>query len=175
MIFSPLSLAGTWTIDLDRHADERGFFARTFDLALLEGAGMVSAYPQHSVAFNSAAGTVRGMHFTYAPYEETKIVRCTRGAVFDVIVDIRPQSATFRSAVGIELSAENGRALYIPAGCAHGYQTLADASEVLYLITPPYVTGYAGGLRYNDPLLGIAWPLPVTIISERDLAWPLLA
>jgi dTDP-4-dehydrorhamnose 3,5-epimerase len=170
-----LALEGAWTIEVEPLADERGFFARTFDRALLEEAGLVADFPQHSIAVNTHAGTIRGMHFTRAPFEETKIVRCTRGAAHDIIVDIRPTSASYRRSVAVELRGDNHRALYIPPGFAHGYQTLADDTEILYQIAPAYVPGYAAGLRFDDPALDLAWPLAVRVIAERDRTWPLLA
>ena len=161
-------------IDLEPLVDDRGFFARTFDRAIFEEAGLLGDFAQQSVAVNSHAGTIRGMHFTRPPYEETKIVRCTRGAAHDVLVDLRPESRSYRRSIAFELREDNHRALYIPPGFAHGYQTLADRTEVFYQIAPAYVPGYAAGVRFDDPVLGLSWPLAVRVISERDRTWPLL-
>lgn len=127
---------------------------------------------QCNLSFNHRAGTLRGMHYQAPPATETKLVRCVRGAIFDVIVDLRPNSPTFLQHVGVELTAENRRALYVPELFAHGYQTLTDDTEVLYMVGEFYTPGAERGLRYDDPALGIAWPLPVSAISEKDLAWP---
>jgi dTDP-4-dehydrorhamnose 3,5-epimerase len=129
---------------------------------------------QTSLAFNHHRGTIRGLHFQYPPDEETKLVRCSRGAILDVIVDVRPESRTYLQHVAVELTADSHRALYVPARCAHGYQALEDATEVMYQMGAFYAPESSGGLRYSDPRLGIAWPLPVVAISERDRSWPLL-
>lgn len=172
MIFEELPLAGAYRISLSQHTDERGFFARTVCEDTLAARGLVGRFRQSSVSFNLRRGTVRGMHYAVAPHAETKLVRCTMGAIHDVIVDLRRDSPTYRQAVGVELSAENRAALYIPAGLAHGFQTLRDETEVLYLINRTYVAEAARGLRWDDPALDVVWPEPVTIISERDLAFP---
>lgn len=166
-----LNLPGVYLIEPERHVDERGFFARTFCEDELSGAGLVSRFRQSSISFNIARGTVRGMHFAHPPHEETKIVRCTAGAIHDVVVDLRKQSPTYLASAAVTLSAENRHALYIPRGLAHGFQTLQDASEVLYMIDIPYVPGAAGGIRWNDPAINVTWPQPITVISPRDLAF----
>jgi dTDP-4-dehydrorhamnose 3,5-epimerase len=165
-------LPGTFIVEVAPHRDERGFFARTHDEAALVGRGLVGRFAQSSVSFNARRGTVRGMHYAVAPHAETKLVRCTAGAVHDVVVDLRPDSPTFRRSLGVALSAENHRALYIPAGLAHGFQALADATELLYMIDVPFEPSAARGLRWTDPAFDIAWPEPVTVISPRDLAFP---
>ncbi|HEX8243788.1 MAG TPA: dTDP-4-dehydrorhamnose 3,5-epimerase, partial [Longimicrobium sp.] len=158
MIFTATELAGAWIVDPERLEDERGFFARTFDAGEFARRGLRSAFPQCSVSFNARAGTLRGMHFQAEPHAEAKLVRCTAGAVYDVIVDLRPESPTRLRWIGVELSAANRRALYVPEGCAHGFQTLADASEVFYQISVPYAAESARGVRWNDPAFGITWP-----------------
>jgi dTDP-4-dehydrorhamnose 3,5-epimerase len=173
MTFRETPLAGAFLIELERHPDERGFFARTFDPEELAAHGLSTRIVQMSMARNTAAGTVRGMHFQFPPFAEVKLVRCTRGAVLDVIVDLRPESPTFGRHYGVELDAEAGATLYIPERFAHGYQTLSDDADVNYAMTAPYAPDAAAGLRHDDPALGISWPLPVTAISERDTVWPL--
>ncbi len=172
MILEELPLAGAYRIGLSPHTDERGFFARTVCEDTLAARGLVGRFRQSSVSFNLRRGTVRGMHYAVAPHAETKLVRCTMGAIHDVIVDLRRESPTYRQAVGVELSAENRAALYIPAGFAHGFQTLRDETEVLYLIDRDYVAEAARGLRWDDPAFSVVWPEPVTLISERDHAFP---
>ncbi len=172
VIFEELPLAGAYRIGLSPHTDERGFFARTVCEDTLAGRGLVGRFKQSSVSFNLRRGTVRGMHYAIAPHAETKLVRCTMGAIHDVIVDLRWGSPTYLQSVGVELSAENRMALYIPAGFAHGFQTLKDETEVLYMIDRLYVAEAARGLRWNDPALDVIWPVPVTVIAERDLAFP---
>jgi len=166
-------LAGAWVIELDRLEDERGWFARTFDRAAWLERGMDPAVVQCSTSFNARAGTLRGMHLQAAPHGECKLVSCARGAVFDVVVDLRPGSPTHRSWFGTELSADNGRALYVPAGLAHGFQTLRDSSEVRYAIGQEHVPEAAWGVRWDDPAFAIAWPAaPRRTISERDRSYP---
>jgi dTDP-4-dehydrorhamnose 3,5-epimerase len=173
VIFAETRLAGAYTIDVEPQEDARGFFARVWDGAEFTGRGLDARVSQSSIAYNRSAGTLRGLHFQAAPHRETKLVRCTRGAIWDVIVDLRPQSATFLEWVRVELSAENRRALYVPEEFAHGYQTLVDETEVWYQISTPYAPGAARGLRWDDPRLAIDWPpFDRRTISERDLAWP---
>ncbi|MCJ2073107.1 dTDP-4-dehydrorhamnose 3,5-epimerase [Methylobacterium sp. J-030] len=172
MIFEELLLAGAYRIGLRPHTDERGFFARTVCEDTLAEQGLVSRFKQSSVSFNLRRGTVRGMHYAIAPHAETKLVRCTMGAIHDVVVDLRWSSPTYLRSVGVELSADNRMALYIPAGFAHGFQTLQDETEVLYMIDRLYVAEAARGIRWNDPALDVVWPEPVTVITERDLAYP---
>jgi dTDP-4-dehydrorhamnose 3,5-epimerase len=174
MIFREATLAGAFLIELEQHVDERGFFARTFDPEELAAHGLAAQIVQMSMAHNTSAGTVRGMHFQYPPYAEVKFVRCTRGAVHDVIVDLRPESPTFAQSYAVDLDADTGATLYVPERFAHGYQTLTDETDVTYAMTAPYAPEAAAGLRHDDPELGIAWPLAVSCISERDRGWPLL-
>jgi dTDP-4-dehydrorhamnose 3,5-epimerase len=155
-------------------ADERGYFARTFCAEEFAAHGLVSGVSQCSVSFNRKRGTLRGMHFQAAPHDEQKLVRCVSGAIFDVIVDIRPESPTRRRWFGVELTAANRRSLYIPQGFAHGFITLADDTEVFYSMSVPHVAGAARGLRWSDPLLGIRWPLQPMVMSTRDAEYPLL-
>lgn len=172
MIFSDTKLKGVFVVDLEPIDDERGFFARTFCQEEFTQKGLVSSFDQTSVSFNKAAGTLRGMHYQAAPFEETKLVRCTMGRVYDVTLDLRRDSPTFLSWVGVELSAGNRSAIYIPRGCAHGFLTLADDCEILYDITPAYHGQSARGVRWNDPIFGIQWPIDVKVISDRDRAFP---
>jgi dTDP-4-dehydrorhamnose 3,5-epimerase len=168
-------LAGAWVVELDRHEDERGFFARTFDRDEWAAHGMDPAVVQCSTSFNARAGTLRGMHFQAEPHGEPKLVRCTRGAIHDVIVDLRPGSPTHRRWFGIDLTAHDGTALYVPVGMAHGFQTLVDESEVLYMMGHEHVPESARGVRWDDPAFAIDWPEPPSggrTISERDAAYP---
>ena len=172
MRFEATRIAGCHVIEVDRHSDERGFFARVWCRDELRDAGLVADLAQCSVSFNPAAGTLRGLHFQVAPYEEVKIVRCTRGRLFDVAVDLRPDSKTFCAWVGIELSADNHRMLYIPPGCAHGFLTLEPETEVVYAIDTPWSPEASRGVRWDDPAFGIEWPTEVTVIHPRDAGYP---
>jgi dTDP-4-dehydrorhamnose 3,5-epimerase len=174
MKFEALALTGAWLIHLEPAADARGFFARSYCSRELRQHALRSDYPQHSISFNTARGTLRGLHYQAAPHAETKIVRCTSGAIFDVIVDLRPESATRGHWLGLELSATNRAALYVPAGFAHGFITLDAASEVLYMIDQEHVPGLGRSLRWDDPDLAIRWPLTPTIMSDNDRQAPLL-
>lgn len=171
MIFSETRLRGAFVIDLERYADNRGYFARMFCRRELVKHGLNPDIAQGNVAFNAARGTLRGMHFQFPPAAETKLVRCTRGGILDVIVDLRPESETYLEHVSAELTADNGRSLYVPERFAHGYQVLEDNTETTYLVGEFYAPEVEGGLAYDDPRLGIRWPLPVTEISEKDSAW----
>lgn len=172
MIFTPTELAGAYVLEPEKIEDARGFFARTWCPRELEEHGLNPRLAQCSVTFNRVAGTVRGMHFQTAPHEEAKIVRCTAGAIHDVIIDLRPGSPTRRKWISAELSAENRRALYVPEGFAHGYITLRDESEVLYMITEFHAPASARGVRWDDPAFGVTWPLPVRVIADRDRTYP---
>jgi dTDP-4-dehydrorhamnose 3,5-epimerase len=172
MNFQPLALAGSYLIEPEAHADDRGFFARTFCEEEFLHKSLINRFPQSSVSFSARRGTVRGMHFSARPHEETKLVRCTGGVIYDVIVDLRKESKTYLQTTAVELSAYNRRALYVPTGFAHGFQVLEDATEVLYMIDTPFVPGAARGIRWDDPALDIVWPGPVTIIADRDLQFP---
>jgi dTDP-4-dehydrorhamnose 3,5-epimerase len=174
MKFTPAGIDGVWVVDLEPIADERGFFARTYCADEFTQHGLDPTVAQCNVSLTRGAGTVRGLHYQVEPAAETKLVRCVRGAIFDVAVDVRPASPTQYQHVALELTAESRRALYIPTGFAHGFQTLVDDTEVEYQMGAPYAPGTDRGVRYDDPVLAIAWPLPVTSISDRDRAWPLL-
>ena len=172
MKFCSTKLRGAYLIQLQPARDKRGFFARTFCVDEFKTHGLVTDYPQHSFSFSAHRGTLRGMHFQREPSGETKLVRCVQGAIFDVIIDIRPDSPTYRSWQHFELSSENDHQLYIPKGFAHGFQTLTDDVAVNYLISAPYEPELASGIRFDDSSFGISWPLAVTEISEKDLHWP---
>jgi dTDP-4-dehydrorhamnose 3,5-epimerase len=174
MFFHPTPLRGVFTIDWDPRRDDRGLFARAFCAAEFGQHGLCTSFAQANLSVNHHAGTVRGMHFQHPPHAETKVVRCVKGAVYDVIVDIRPASPTYLRWFGAELSEANGRMMYVPPEFAHGYQALTADAAVFYLVSHPYVRDAEGGLRPTDPALGIDWPLGVTTISPKDAAWPLL-
>ena len=175
MIYHHTPIAGVFLIESERHEDARGWFSRTYCAEEFSDMGMESNFAQCSTSFNERSGTLRGLHYQTAPYAETKLVRCVSGAIFDVVVDIRPDSATFGQWIGKELSSSNGRMLYIPKGCAHGFQTLAPNSELFYQISTPYKPDHSGGIRWNDPGLAIDWPLADSILSEKDSNLPILA
>jgi dTDP-4-dehydrorhamnose 3,5-epimerase len=175
MKFRETRLSGAFIIELEPHADERGFFARTFCTREFSAHGLETEFVQCNLSLNHHKGTLRGLHFQSAPWGEAKLVRCIRGAIWDVIVDLRPGSPTFGSHEALELSAENRRALYIPKSFAHGFQTLLDSSEVFYQMSDPYVPDASAGIRAEDTVLGIKWPMSVTQISDKDRKLPLLA
>ena len=168
MIFTETKLAGAFVIDLDRREDERGFFARAFCQDELKAHGLKATIAQANVAHNVRKGTVRGMHFQFPPAAETKLVRCTRGAILDIIVDLRPESPTYLQSFSVELNQDNQRALFVPERFAHGYQTLDDNTDTSYMVGEFYSPANEFGILYNDPRLGLRWPLPVTVISEKD-------
>ena len=172
MIFHQLSLVGAYRIDMQMTADERGTFARRFCADEFRALGLETDLVQRSISFNKRAGTLRGMHFQMPPHLEAKVVRCTRGSIFDVMVDLREGSPTYGQWHGEELAADNRLMLYIPKGFAHGFQSLVDDSEVDYEITPAYVPGAAAGFRFDDPKLAINWPVADMIVSERDRTLP---
>ncbi|HEY5908644.1 MAG TPA: dTDP-4-dehydrorhamnose 3,5-epimerase [Vicinamibacteria bacterium] len=172
MIFTETALKGAFVIDLERREDNRGFFARTFCQKEFADHGLKPVIAQANVAFNRRKGTLRGMHFQYPPAPETKLVRATRGAILDIIVDLRPESPTYLQHVAVELSEENRRSLYVPERFAHGYQALEDGTETSYQVGEFYAPGTEGGLAPQDPRLGLQWPLPVTEISDKDARWP---
>lgn len=172
MIFTHTAIAGACIIDPQRLEDERGFFARVWCRREFEAHGLNPALVQCSLSFNRKQGTLRGMHYQGPPHAEARLVRCTSGAIFDVIVDLRPDSRTFRQWLSVELSADNRRMLYIPEGMAHGFLTLRDDTEVFYQMSEYYVAESARGVRWNDPVFGIRWPANVTVISERDRNYP---
>jgi dTDP-4-dehydrorhamnose 3,5-epimerase len=171
LLFTETTLRGAFVIDLERREDSRGFFARAFCQQEFEAHGINPVIAQANIAFNRSKGTVRGMHFQYPPVADSKLVRCTRGAILDIIVDLRPESKTYLEHVGVELDSENRRALYVPERFAHGYQVLEDGTETSYQVGDFYAPESEGGLRYDDPRLGVAWPLPVTELSEKDGLW----
>jgi dTDP-4-dehydrorhamnose 3,5-epimerase len=174
MKFTETALPGVYLIDIDTIADERGFFARTLCVNEFTQHGMHAHFAQQSISYNRRAGTLRGLHYQSAPHEEEKLVRVTRGAIFDVVVDLRRESPTFRAWFGIELTADNRRQIYIPRGIAHGFQTLLPDTEIFYEITTPYQASAAKGLRWDDPALHIAWPdCAERLISAQDRALPL--
>lgn len=170
----PTPLAGAYAVELERLEDERGFFARSFCRDEFRSRGLASVVAQCNVSWNPRRGTLRGLHFQAAPHEEAKLVRCTRGAIWDVIVDLREGSPTRLRWHALELTAENRTALYVPEGLAHGFQTLSDDAEVLYQMSVPYHADLARGVRWDDPRIGIRWPLADPIVSARDRAYPLL-
>lgn len=171
MLFTKTDLNGAWLIAPEPMRDERGWFARTFCEREFAANGLETRFVQHSVSHNVKRGTLRGMHYQRAPHEEVKLVRCIQGAIWDVIIDLNPNSPTYRRWQGFELSAESGRQLYIPKGFAHGFQTLQDECMVGYLISEFYAPEASTGLRWNDPTFGIDWPLPVTVMSDKDKSW----
>jgi len=171
MVFTETKLKGAFVIDIERREDDRGFFARVFCQREMAEHGLKPVIAQANIAFNKRKGTLRGMHFQFPPAAETKLVRCTRGAILDIIVDLRPESPTYLQHVDVELTADNQRALYVPERFAHGYQALADATETSYQVGEFYTPGAEGGLLYSDPRLGLRWPLPVSEISEKDAKW----
>ena len=175
MIFTETRLKGAFIVDIDPVHDERGFFTRAFCQKEFAAHGLKNVFAQANIGFNIRKGTVRGMHFQTVAAPETKFVRATRGAVLDVIVDLRPESPTYLESVAVELSAENRRALYIPERFAHGYQALDDNTETMYHAGEFFAPDAAGGLRFDDPRLGLGWPLPVTVVSAKDRVWPLLS
>ena len=175
MIFSETKLRGAFIIDLKRLEDERGFFARAFCQREFMEHGLKPVIAQANIAFSRTKGTLRGMHFQFSPAAETKLVRCTRGAVWDIIVDIRPESPTYLDHIGVELTADNYRAIYVPERFAHGYQVLEENSETSYQVGEFYTPSSEGGLRYDDPKLGLKWPMPVTNMTTKDSNWKLLA
>jgi dTDP-4-dehydrorhamnose 3,5-epimerase len=174
MIFTPKEVAGVVEVAIEPHGDERGFFARTFCAREFEAAGLKPMVAQANLSFNPKAGTLRGLHYQRPPAAEAKLVRCTRGRVFDVAVDYRAGSPTYLRHVGVVLDANVRNALYVPEGCAHGYLTLEDDCEVAYQVSEFYTPGVEGGLRWNDPVLAIAWPHEVRVISAKDAGWDAL-
>jgi dTDP-4-dehydrorhamnose 3,5-epimerase len=174
MIFTESPLPGAFLVDLELLSDERGFFARSYCPEEFAALGSHAPLRQCSVSYNARKGTLRGLHYQTAPHEEHKLVRCTAGAIFDVIVDVRPDSRHYRRWFGTELSARNRRSVFIPPGFAHGFVTLSDDAEVYYMISVPHAPAYAQGFRWSDPAFGIQWPLIPSVISARDAAYPLL-
>lgn len=174
MKFTALPLLGAYVVELERRGDDRGFFARTFCVEKFAAHGLQTHWAQCNISFSAKAGTIRGLHFQRPPMAETKLVRCTRGAIFDVIVDLRLGSATYGHWHGERLDDGNRRMICVPEGFAHGFQTLSDDVEMLYFHSAPYSAAHEGGVKWDDPRLGISWPLPVTDMSVRDRGFPQL-
>ncbi len=174
MQFTQTEIEGVFIVDVDQLSDSRGFFARTYCANEFEAQGINARIAQCNLSFNHLAGTLRGLHFQLPPATETKLVRCTSGAILDIAVDLRKDSPTYLEHVAVELSAENRRALLVPDHFAHGYQTLLPASEIMYQVSEFYTPGVESGLRFDDPRLAIDWPLEISCISDKDRSWPLL-
>lgn len=173
MLFLPTALPGVYVVEVEPKGDDRGLFARTYCRDEFAARGLCTDWAQCNVSFNTRAGTLRGMHWQAAPHEEVKLVRCTSGAAFDVVADLRPGSPTYRKWVAVEISADNRRAVYIPGGFAHGFQTLAAGTELFYQMSAVYVPEAARGARWDDPALGVAWPACESrVIAPRDLSFP---
>jgi dTDP-4-dehydrorhamnose 3,5-epimerase len=172
MIFQEAMLNGAYVIDLDKREDDRGFFARAWCTKEFEAQGLTSRVVQANTSFNTSKGTLRGMHYQIDPSPETKLIRCIRGSIYDVIVDLRPSSATYKQWIGVELTATNRRALYVPEYFAHGFITLEDNTEILYLVSEFYSPECERGARCNDPAFGIVWPVKIEVISTKDETWP---
>lgn len=173
MKFTDIGLQGAYLIELEPIADARGFFARAFCANEFREAGLEPTVAQCNISTNHRKGTLRGMHYQLPPAGENKLVRCTRGAIWDAIIDMRPDSPTFGRSYGVELSADNRKALYVPEMFAHGYLTLTDDAEIHYMVSEFYSPGHEAGLHYDDPTFGVEWPIAVEVISEKDAAWPL--
>ncbi|EPA05247.1 dTDP-4-dehydrorhamnose 3,5-epimerase [Candidatus Nitrosarchaeum limnium] len=171
MIFKETDLSGAYIIEIEKCEDERGFFARTWDSNVYKENGLNPNLVQSSISFNIEKGTIRGMHFQKPPHEEDKVVRCTRGKIFDVIIDLRNNSPTFTKWQGFELSENNHKMIYIPKGFAHGFQTMEKDSEVFYQMSEYFMPEYASGVRWDDPAFKITWPLPISVISKKDLSY----
>jgi dTDP-4-dehydrorhamnose 3,5-epimerase len=173
MLFTETELQGAYVVDLERREDERGFFARAWCADEFAEHGLSTRLVQANLSFNARKGTVRGMHFQVEPHAEDKLVRCTRGSIYDVIIDLRPESSTFKRWLGVELDADSRRALYVPQGFAHGYQTLVPETETFYQVSEYYTPEAEGGVRWNDPAFRIEWPDPANaFLSEKDRNWP---
>ncbi len=172
MKFVETSLKDAYVIELERRGDERGFFARAWCVREFAERGLATRFVQGNLSFNRRKGTLRGLHYQVPPHGEVKLVRCPRGAIYDVIVDLRPDSPTFMKWTGVELAEGDGRLLYVPEEFAHGFQTLQDDTEVSYEVSEFYAPDFERGVRYNDPAFGVDWPLVVTVISAKDRAWP---
>lgn len=173
MTFSETSIAGTYLVDLERIGDSRGFFARAWSSAEFRNMGLVPDFPETNFSMSARKGTIRGFHYQKAPHQEAKFVRCVRGALFDVVIDLRADSPTFHQWAGFEIRASSYQGIYVPAGCAHGVQTLEDDTEMLYMVSACYQAGAEAGIRWNDPFFGVGWPdVGRRIVSEKDQSWP---
>ncbi len=174
MRYTPTDVAGVTIVDIEPQRDDRGFFSRSFCADEFDAVGLISSVAETNISYNYTRGTLRGLHRQGPPHAEAKLVRCTRGAIVDVAVDVRPESRTYRKHIMVQLSADNRRALFLPPYVAHGFQTLADNTEVLCQVSGSYAPASEQGFRWDDPKFGIEWPLPVSIISEEDASWPLM-
>lgn len=172
MKFTETQLTGAFVIEIEKFEDNRGFFARSWCRNEFEAQGLNTRVVQTNISFNRNKGTLRGMHYQKSPYEESKLVRCTRGAIRDVIIDLRPDSVTYKRWISVDLTAENYRMLYVPENFAHGFQTLSDNTEITYQVSQFYTPKAENGIRWNDPVFDIKWPLDATVISEKDRNWP---
>ena len=172
MIFNGTKLKDAHIIEIEKLEDTRGFFARSWCRNEFDEHGLVSTVVQANISWNRKRGTLRGMHYQVAPYEEVKLVRCSRGSIYDVIIDLRKASPTYKQWLGVELKANDYKLLYVPGGFAHGFQTLEDDTEVVYQVSQFYTPGAEAGLRWNDPAFNIEWPLVVQVISDKDRNWP---
>lgn len=173
MKFNETAIYGAYIIETDRIIDERGFFINSWNKNEFQKHNLDTDLTECNIAFNNKKGTIRGLHYQAEPYEGVKLVRCTKGKIWDVVLDLRPNSKTFKQWFSVELTEENNKLNYIPAGCAHGYQTLEDNSQMLYLMSQEYMIGYERGIKYSDPSFNISFPLEVSIISEKDNSWKL--
>jgi dTDP-4-dehydrorhamnose 3,5-epimerase len=172
VIFTETKLPGAYLIDIEKRGDQRGFFARAWCQKEFKAHGLTPRVVQANISLSRWKGTLRGMHYQVAPYAEAKSLRCIRGAIYDVIIDLRPDSPTYMQWLEVELTSENHRMLYVPEGFAHGFQTLVDNTEVTYLVSQFYTPEAEGGVRYDDPAFGVEWPLEVQVISDKDKSWP---
>jgi dTDP-4-dehydrorhamnose 3,5-epimerase len=172
MRIEPSQLPGVMVVEIEPHTDQRGLFARTFDSAAFAAAGLTTSWPQCNISWNRERGTLRGMHFQGPPFQEPKLVRCTSGRAFDVVIDLRRDSRSFCHWIGVELAHQRHNALFIPAGCAHGFLTLEDNCEIFYMMGEVFTSEVAAGVRWNDPAFGVAWPFEPVSMSERDASWP---
>lgn len=172
MKFTETKLKGAFVVEIEKLSDARGFFARSWSRKEFEAHGLTSGIVQANVSYNHKKGTLRGMHYQIAPYQESKLIRCTRGAIYDVIIDLRPDSSTYKQWMGVELTADNYTMFFVPQDFAHGFQTLMDETEITYQVSQFYTPGSEKGIRFDDPAFDIQWPLKVTIISDKDRIWP---
>ena len=172
MKFNEAKLNGAFIIEIEKLSDERGFFARSWCRKEFEDHGLISRLVQTNVSYNRKKGTLRGMHYQIAPYQECKLIRCTRGAIYDVIIDLRPDSETYKQWTGVKLTADNYSMLYVPEDFAHGFLTLTDNTEITYQVSQFYTPGSEKGIRFDDPAFNIQWPLEVVVISDKDRTWP---
>jgi len=172
MKFTETKLKGAFIVEIEKLTDDRGFFARAWCRKEFEAHGLTSAVVQANVSFNRKRGTLRGMHYQIAPFQESKLIRCTRGAIYDVIIDLRPESPTYRQWIGVELTADNYTLFFVPEDFSHGFITLMDDTEITYQVSQFYTPGSEKGIRFNDPTFNIQWPLEVSVISDKDSNWP---